>query len=162
MVFIYLLSTFIFIQCLGMEEYQGDLIPRFEPSEQAAQYKPLQKAYRSTNLEKYAPELAVEKKSAFVECLTQPRPDHLDQETLNFVLDDPILLEAVLAHTINTEFRNEFIKLFFFGSLMWSKAEALEFLTRKNLDLARIRSVYDETPGEFELRLNKNRLVKKN
>lgn len=164
MICIYLLSLCFFVQCIGMDmpldkEYIGDLIPRFEASEQAAKYQPLKNVFRSQDLAQCAPDILQKHKFAFAECFAQIRPSQLNIDTLKYILDNPILVEAVLAHTSDYQYqyRNEFIQLFFFGALQWAKADAYGLLLEKNIDLLNIRSIYGQTPAEFMAMINERK-----
>lgn len=156
MLFVYFLCVLYVFQSIGMDipaEYRGELMPRFAPSEQAAQYGPLKDIFPCRDLTQYAPELPLEKKSAFIECMNLLRADHLDPKILQYILDDPILVEAVITSTAHYEFRNDFIRLFFFGSILYGKPATYELLLEKKIDLCNIRSTAHETPAEFVRRL---------
>jgi hypothetical protein len=160
MVFIVIFCAAFFIPCWSMNtfshldsKYDCDLMPRFKPSEQASKYKPLANVDSWTDLAQWAPDLPEKKRNAFVKCMEAPRASHLDINTLKFVLEDPELVEAVLAYEAHYESRNEFIELFFFSSLLWDNAQVYELLLEKKINLAHIRSSYNETPAEFVNRL---------
>ncbi|GMU19089.1 MAG: hypothetical protein AMXMBFR12_02810 [Candidatus Babeliales bacterium] len=159
MVFIYLFVACFFIPILNMDRgfvslgqdinYTGDLIPVFEPSEQAVQYKVLQNANCYTNLEKIVPQLSYEKKSAFIECMEQIRASHVSTSTLKYILEDPVLVEAVIAYAPHYTVRNGFIQLFFFSSLLYQNDSIYALLLDKKIDLVILRSMQGQTPAEF-------------
>lgn len=164
MIFIYLLSICFFVQSISMDmpldkEYIGDLIPRFEATEQIAKYKPFKNVFCFHDPAQCVCDIPEKNRLAFAECFAQIRPSQLDIDTLKYILDNPILVEAVLAHTINYQyqFRNEFIQLFFFGSLQWTKADAYGLLLEKNIDLLNIRSINGQTPAEFMRMINERK-----
>lgn len=158
MVFMYLLVACLFIPTLSMDRefvsfdqdiyYTGDLMPVFEPSEQAAQYKLLQNVICYKNLEKIAPQLSYEKKSTFIECMGQLRA-HISMDTLKFVLEDPTLVEAVITYAQPYTLRNEYIELFFFSSLMYENDAVYSLLLDKKIDLVNLRSALGQTPAQF-------------
>lgn len=160
MIVIYFLCVYFFSNCMAMEksftathEYQRELMPRFEPSEAASKFEPLQNLF-PRNAGEVAPELSQKQKTAFLECRNILHASYLDIPTLKYILEDPILVEAVLAYTAHFAFRNEFLQLFFFSSLMWEKHDIYAFLLEKKIDLANIRSIINETPGQFVRRIN--------
>lgn len=158
MMFLYLLVACYFIPTRGMDtafapKYNCELMPRFVPSEQASKYKPLQYTF-DNDLAKYAPDIPQKKRKAFVECMNALRASHLDINTLKFVLEDPVIVEAVIAYEAHHESRNEFIELFFFSSIMWAKTDIYRLLLEKNIDLVNIRSTYNQTPAEFVRKLS--------
>jgi hypothetical protein len=164
MVFIFIFGAAFFIPCWSMNtfsphdsKYNCDLMPRFEPSPEASKYKPLQHPRSSYDLAAYAPNVPSEKRKAFVACMEAPRASHLDINTLKFVLEDPALVEAVIAYEVHYESRNEFIELFFFSSIMWGKADTYRLLLEKKIDLSTIRSTYNETPAEFVRKLTEKK-----
>lgn len=160
--FIFLIFSIFFINSVGMDipleprAPQKDFMPPFEPSELATRYKPLVNKLPNSNLESVAPDIPLAKKYAFVECMNQLRPN-IRISDLKYFLDDPILIEAVLAYAQPYTLRNEYIRLFYFASLMWEKDEIYSLLLDRKIDYYNLRSNSHETPAEFVRRLNKER-----
>lgn len=157
MVFIFLFCVFFCIPSFSMEiafepcKPKVDWMPPFEPSERAAQYKILVGPQNKTN---EACNLSLEKRYAFEDCMNLLRANHLALKTLNDILDDPDLMEAVIAYAPHY-LRNGFIELFFAGSLQYGKVEAYNFFLKHHVYNTAIRlGPYEETPAEFIRRLN--------